>query len=103
MNPECSRQARKDDFQTYLTYKPAGDSIWVTLAVLEWGWHGEAVYDTSSGKWNIQNTNAYPGLMQESTVIPKWNANVEQVEPTGVEETYDQIVEGLRALNRPVP
>ena len=54
---------RQDSFNTYLIYKPKGHedhTIWVTLSVIEWGWSGTAIYDTTvtPSKWKLEDTVA---------------------------------------------
>jgi hypothetical protein len=55
-----------DNFKTYLTFKPDGDSIWVTLGVATWGW------SASVTNGSIQATNVIPPSYTNSTDLPVW-------------------------------
>jgi len=57
----------KDDFKTYLEFKPDGDSIWVTLGIVTWGWGA-----TESGTTLLSPTNT-PPTYQDSDQFPVWD------------------------------
>lgn len=65
------------NFKTYLVYKPAGDdSIWVTLAVLDWHVYGSATDATrDAGQDTSGDTSGY-----SSSVQPTWTRRVQTIE-----------------------
>jgi hypothetical protein len=61
-----SSQSIKDDFQTYLEFKPDGDGIWVTLGIVTWGWGG-----TETNRLLILPSTVQP-YYQDSDIFPVW-------------------------------
>ncbi len=63
-------------FETYLMYKPAGASIWVTLQLLTWEIAGEAALSGgTSGSWVLVACSACSPTDpqgQPSTKLPEW-------------------------------
>ncbi len=66
---------RTDSFKTYLMYKPTGDSIWVSLSVISWGWTGTATKD-ADGKWTGSGSTTGDGNGIATTELPVWNDHV---------------------------
>ena len=66
---------RSDSFKTYLMYKPEGDSIWVSLSLLEWGWSGMAT-NTETG-WQGSGETSGGGDSVTTDDLPVWTNNVE--------------------------
>jgi len=66
-------------FKTYLIYKPEGpdtDTIWVTLEVIEWGWHATALYNGSTwGLDSIISSVSGGGNGTPSSFLPEWDKN----------------------------
>jgi hypothetical protein len=56
----------KDDVNTYLEFKPDGDSIWVTLGIVTWGWGA-----TKSGSIMNSPSTVQPQY-QDSDQFPVW-------------------------------
>ncbi len=65
---------RTDSFQTYLMYKPEGDSIWVSLSLLEWGWTGSAII-SETGAWSGGGSARGGGDGRETDTLPEWKNN----------------------------
>ncbi len=70
---------RTDDFHLYLMYKSdAADSIWVTLAELDWYWRGAATKDLI-GVWSVDVGSSWYSVDPagvDSTSLPQWNRNL---------------------------
>jgi hypothetical protein len=60
-----------DSFQTYLVFKPDGDSIWVTLGMVNWGWSGDALYFTSG--WELDSSSVTSPTYTDSDAFPAWS------------------------------
>ncbi len=84
-----TRTTRTDSFKTYLMYKAYGDSIWVSLRLLEWGWNGEA--ENTADGWQLVSGSTY-GDGEATDVLPEWkkNVNVIQQEMPSREESASQ-------------
>ncbi len=74
---EYKRVVRSDFFQTYLMYRPDGDSIWVSLEVIDWSWAGSATKTTTGwqGGGEAQNDEK-----QETDKLPVWTGYVENTQ-----------------------
>jgi hypothetical protein len=66
----------KDKFKTYVQFAPAsslndmGDSIYVTLGIIQWDWEGSAQYITA---WQLLGSNSVSGVTtQQSDEFPSW-------------------------------
>lgn len=61
----------KDDFQTFLLWKPTGSgSIPVPLGRNDWGWHGRA--EKSGGAWSLTISNWYGPTFTVGRNYPYW-------------------------------
>ena len=77
---------RQDNFKTYLIYRPEGDedsTIWVSLAVLDWGWYGLAFCNnTATNNWELDNGDIIGadvnGKVTNSltSYLPEWTENI---------------------------
>lgn len=56
----------KDDFKTYLEFKPDGDSIWVTLGIVTWGW------GATEGAATLSSPSTVQPYYQDSDQFPVW-------------------------------
>jgi len=67
-----------EHYRMFLMYRPKGDgkeSIWVTLACIEWSWQGDAYCpDVNDNKWHmpISNWSSNPSGVQTSE-LPHWD------------------------------
>jgi hypothetical protein len=62
-----------DNFKTYLVFNPNPDdsqNIWVTLARVDWGWHGKADLATS---WSISEASTNSPSFNATDEFPVWN------------------------------
>jgi len=72
-------------FNTYLIYRPKGamnSTIWVTLSVIDWGWHGIAEFNTTSNKWGLTSgytTGGGDGIA--TSFLPQWSGRVVNDQP----------------------
>ena len=64
-------------------YKPDGDSIYVTLGLMEWGWNGNAV--ASGGEWE-GGGHYWGGTGEPSCNLPIWDDNLMLID---VEQYFD--------------
>jgi hypothetical protein len=55
----------KDDYQTYLQFRPA-DGIAVTLGVVSWGWSAKEY------NWALTDSSTTPPSFQDSDAFPQW-------------------------------
>ena len=57
-----------DSFETYLVFRPdpQDTSIWVTLAVVNWGWSG------AENVWNLTSSSVSGPTDTDSTGFPQW-------------------------------
>jgi Carboxypeptidase regulatory-like domain len=85
LRPERKRRSFNDKFRMYFMYRPAGpDSIWVTLARLDWDVAGAATRtgDPSANNWSQPvdvSATPNPGGVA-STELPVWTANVKDLQ-----------------------
>jgi Carboxypeptidase regulatory-like domain len=85
LRPEIKRRSMNDKFRMYFMYRPGGaDSIWVTLARLDWDVAGATTRtgDPSANNWS-QPTDVSATLNPTgvaSTELPVWTANVKDLQ-----------------------
>ncbi len=61
---------------TYLIYKPIGDSIWVPLSVINWGYNATAIYNETTQLWEMTSGSTNGGGNGISILnLPEWNDN----------------------------
>ena len=73
------RVIRSDFFQTYLMYRPEGDSIWVSLAVIDWSWAGSAT-NTPTGWQLVSGATSGGGEGKAEDELPVWNSNFDDLD-----------------------
>lgn len=66
----------KDQFQTYLMFKPPGDSKWVPLYLQGWVWNMHALINPQQNDYNfdLAQTNGPTPNGAVATLEPQWNA-----------------------------
>jgi hypothetical protein len=62
-----------DSFKTYLVFKPTGDSIWVTLGRVDWGWSGYAVVD-ADGTGDLIDSSTNAPTYTNTDEFPVWSS-----------------------------
>lgn len=72
----CTKVVAEFTMQLYAIYKPDGDSIWVTLGKMDWGWKHEANRDPITGKWKLgeENIKVPTATYFPSSELPEWNS-----------------------------
>ncbi len=73
---------RHDRFKTYLMYQPNGaNSIWVTLAAVEWYWKGAAGLD-NTGTWVIvgKSGSSTNPASYDSIHLPEWKGRLQDLQ-----------------------
>lgn len=80
LNDNFTFKSREDQFQTFLLFKPDGtDSIWVTLAELEWN-AKVSVVRTGAGMWDFSDKPAPDSSKdpksKNSIRLPEWKKNI---------------------------
>ena len=82
-NRPVSSVGYDEAFRVYFMYRPEGeDSIWITLARMDWSYRGEAIYDNQQKPipWRLQNTaNVANPQGQLTHELPVWVKNRSQI------------------------
>jgi hypothetical protein len=64
-----------DAFSLYLMFQPSGNSIWVPLSKISWGWDGIAQSTNGGNTWTM--TSGAPAVVNPSgamtTNFPEWS------------------------------
>ncbi len=74
-------------FQTCLMYKPEGDSIWVSLEYITWGWSGTATQIVHA-VWKAGDQAHWAQNAQPTDVLPVWNRNLTDIQNAPPKEYY---------------
>ena len=64
-----------DSFKTYLVFRPAGDSIWVSLGRVNWGWYGQAfgyINGPRGLQWGFLDRSITPMGYSPTSELPIW-------------------------------
>lgn len=74
----------EDKFVDTLMYKPGGNSIWVPVGSLTWGWRGLALFSVDTGLWRTGPTTSQtpPSTFKKPATnadFPNWTNNATEL------------------------
>lgn len=71
-DPTNTLGSRTDAFKDYFVYRPAGDSIWVTLELATWQWSDSYTYNPTTGVYTAGTPSFSHTPPAASTKLPSW-------------------------------